>query len=146
MRELEISGIRKMFEMAGKDAINFGIGEPDFQPPDFVIEAYARAMREGKNNYGPSSGIPELRAAIAAHQQRFHGIELDPDGEVLVTTGATEAIAAALLALCESGDEVDATLDEQVADVQRDLDESFDEVERSFRAELDRRLPEQAAP
>ena len=58
-------------------------------------------MRGGVNQYPPGPGIPELRAAIAAHQRRFYGIELDPDGEVLVTTGATEAIAAALLALCE---------------------------------------------
>ncbi len=64
------------------------------------------ALRGGHNQYPPGPGIPALRAAIAAHQRRFHGIELDPDGEVLVTTGATEAIAAALLALCEPGDEV----------------------------------------
>jgi N-succinyldiaminopimelate aminotransferase len=77
-------------------AINLGQGFP----------AAARAMREGRNQYPPGPGIPELRGAIAAHQRRFYGIELDPDGEVLVTTGATEAIAAALLALCEPGDEV----------------------------------------
>jgi N-succinyldiaminopimelate aminotransferase len=71
-----------------------------------MIEAAAQAMREGRNQYPPGPGIPELRAAIAEHQRRFYGIELDPDGEVLVTTGATEAIAAALLALCEPGDEV----------------------------------------
>ena len=63
-------------------------------------------MRGGHNQYPPGPGIPALRAAIAAHQRRFYGIEVDPDGEVLVTTGATEAIAAALLALCEPGDEV----------------------------------------
>ncbi len=104
MRELEISGIRKMFELAGKDAINFGIGEPDFQPPDFVVEAYARAMREGKNNYGPSSGIPELRAAIAEKERaRLPGI--DP-GQVIVTTGSTSGLYAALASYINPGDEV----------------------------------------
>jgi N-succinyldiaminopimelate aminotransferase len=87
-------------------AINLGQGFPDTDGPAEVIEAAVRAMRAGANQYPPGPGIPALRAAIAAHQRRFYGIELDPDGEVLVTTGATEAIAAALLALCEPGDEV----------------------------------------
>jgi N-succinyldiaminopimelate aminotransferase len=87
-------------------AINLGQGFPDTDGPPEVIEAAVSAMRAGHNQYPPGPGIPELRAAIAAHQRRFRGIELDPDGEVLVTTGATEAIAAALLALCEPGDEV----------------------------------------
>src|SRR5215218_9129989 len=87
-------------------AINLGQGFPDSDGPAEVIEAAVEAMRGGHNQYPPGPGIPALRAAIAAHQRRFHGIELDPDGELLVTTGATEAIAAALLALCEAGDEV----------------------------------------
>jgi N-succinyldiaminopimelate aminotransferase len=87
-------------------AINLGQGFPDTDGPPEVIEAAARALREGHNQYPPGPGIPELRAAIAEHQRRFYGIELDPDGEILVTTGATEAIAAALLGLCEAGDEV----------------------------------------
>ncbi len=87
-------------------AINLGQGFPDTDGPAAVIEAAVAALRAGHNQYPPGPGIPELRAAVAAHQRRFHGIELDPDGEVLVTTGATEAIAAALLALCEPGDEV----------------------------------------
>jgi N-succinyldiaminopimelate aminotransferase len=87
-------------------AINLGQGFPDTDGPAEVLEAAVDAMREGRNQYPPGPGIQALRAAIAAHQRRFHGIELDPDGEVLVTTGATEAIAAALLALCEPGDEV----------------------------------------
>jgi N-succinyldiaminopimelate aminotransferase len=88
-------------------AINLGQGFPDTDGPPEVLEAAVEAMRAGVNQYPPGPGIPELRAAIAAHQRRFHGIELDPEGgEVLVTTGATEAIAAALLALCEPGDEV----------------------------------------
>ena len=87
-------------------SINLGQGFPDTDGPPEVIEAAVAALRSGVNQYPPGPGIPELRAAIAAHQRRFHGIELDPDGEVLVTTGATEGIAAALLALCEPGDEV----------------------------------------
>ena len=87
-------------------AINLGQGFPDTDGPPEVLEAAVEAMRAGVNQYPPGPGTPELRAAIAAHQRRFRGIELDPDGEVLVTTGATEAIAAALLALCEPGDEV----------------------------------------
>ena len=87
-------------------AINLGQGFPDTDGPEEVREAAVAALRGGHNQYPPGPGIPALRAAIAAHQRRFYGIELDPDGEVLVTTGATEAIAAALLALCEPGDEV----------------------------------------
>jgi N-succinyldiaminopimelate aminotransferase len=88
-------------------AINLGQGFPDTDGPPEVLEAAVAAMRAGVNQYPPGPGIPELRAAIADHQRRFHGIELDPEGgEVLVTTGATEGIAAALLALCEPGDEV----------------------------------------
>jgi N-succinyldiaminopimelate aminotransferase len=87
-------------------AINLGQGFPDTDGPPAVIEAAIEAMRAGQNQYPPGPGIPPLRRAIAEHQRRFYGIALDPDGEVLVTTGATEAIAAALLALCEPGDEV----------------------------------------
>jgi N-succinyldiaminopimelate aminotransferase len=87
-------------------AINLGQGFPDTDGPREIVEAAVEAMRSGQNQYPPGPGIHALREAIAAHQRRFYGIELDPDGEVLVTTGATEAIAAALLALCEPGDEV----------------------------------------
>src|SRR5919107_2664391 len=87
-------------------AINLGQGFPDTDGPAEVLEAAVDAMRDGVNQYPPGPGIPALREAIAAHQKRFRGIELDPDGEVLVTTGATEAIAATLLALCDPGDEV----------------------------------------
>jgi N-succinyldiaminopimelate aminotransferase len=87
-------------------SINLGQGFPDTDGPSEVVEAAIRAIREGRNQYPPGPGIPELRAAIAAHQERFYGIDLDPDTEVLVTAGATEAITAAILALCETGDEV----------------------------------------
>ena len=87
-------------------SINLGQGFPDTDGPDVVKQAAIDAIRAGHNQYPPGIGIPELAAAIAAHQQRFYGLEFDADTEVLVTAGATEAIAAALLALCEPGDEV----------------------------------------
>jgi N-succinyldiaminopimelate aminotransferase len=87
-------------------AINLGQGFPDTDGPSEVAEAAVAAIRDGRNQYPPGPGIPELRQAIALHQKRFWGLDVDPDSEVLVTAGATEAIAAALLALCETGDEV----------------------------------------
>ncbi|MFJ8073682.1 pyridoxal phosphate-dependent aminotransferase [Streptomyces sp. NPDC096176] len=88
-------------------SINLGQGFPDTDGPEEVREAAVRALRDGRGNqYPPGPGVPELRSAIAEHQLRFHGLRHDPDTEVLVTAGATEAIAAALLALVEPGDEV----------------------------------------
>lgn len=88
-------------------AINLGQGFPDTDGPEEVREAAVRALRDGLGNqYPPGPGVPELRTAIAAHQQRRYGLSCDPDTEVLVTAGATEAIAASLLALVEPGDEV----------------------------------------
>ncbi|MER5859563.1 pyridoxal phosphate-dependent aminotransferase [Streptomyces sp900105245] len=88
-------------------SINLGQGFPDTDGPEEVREAAVRALRDGRGNqYPPGPGIPELRSAIAAHQLRRYGLAYDPDTEVLVTAGATEAIAAALLALLEPGDEV----------------------------------------
>lgn len=88
-------------------AINLGQGFPDTDGPEEIREAAVRALRDGRGNqYPPGPGVPELRTAIAAHQQRRYGLAYDPDTEVLVTAGATEAIAATLLALLEPGDEV----------------------------------------
>ncbi|MEV7924399.1 pyridoxal phosphate-dependent aminotransferase [Kitasatospora sp. NPDC088779] len=88
-------------------SINLGQGFPDTDGPASVARAAADAVLNGRGNqYPPGPGIPELRQAIAEHQQRFHGLGYDPDTEVLVTAGATEAIAATLLALLEPGDEV----------------------------------------
>jgi N-succinyldiaminopimelate aminotransferase len=87
-------------------AINLGQGFPDTDGPREVSEAAVEAIRSGHNQYPPGIGIPALRAAISAHQQRFYGLDFDPDTEVLVTAGATEAITASILALCEPGDEV----------------------------------------
>ncbi|WP_316522400.1 pyridoxal phosphate-dependent aminotransferase [Kitasatospora brasiliensis] len=88
-------------------SINLGQGFPDTDGPREIAEAAADAVLNGRGNqYPPGPGIPELRTAVAEHQQRFHGLTYDPDTEVLVTAGATEAIAATLLALLEPGDEV----------------------------------------
>src|SRR5580698_1990448 len=88
-------------------SVNLGQGFPDTDGPAEVAQAAADAVLSGRGNqYPPGPGIPELRTAIAAHQKRFYGIDLDPATEILVTAGATEAIAAALLALLEPGDEV----------------------------------------
>ncbi len=88
------------------DSANLGQGFPDEDGPEWIRELAVEAIRAGANQYPPGSGIPSLRKAIAEHQLRHYGISLDPDTEVLVTTGATEAIAAALIALTGPGDEV----------------------------------------
>jgi N-succinyldiaminopimelate aminotransferase len=88
------------------DAVNLGQGFPDEDPPDAVVAAAVDALHAGHHQYAPGPGVPPLRQAIADHQRRFHGLVVDPDDEVSVTFGATEAIAATLLALCEVGDEV----------------------------------------
>ncbi|HEY5134156.1 MAG TPA: pyridoxal phosphate-dependent aminotransferase [Candidatus Nanopelagicales bacterium] len=88
-------------------SVNLGQGFPDTDGPDVVKESAIRAIREGRGNqYPPAHGIPELRRAIAEHQRRLYGIEIDAMTDVVVATGASEAIAAAVLALVEDGDEV----------------------------------------
>jgi N-succinyldiaminopimelate aminotransferase len=87
-------------------SINLGQGFPDYPGPPEVLDVARAAIGTGADQYPPGPGTAELRTAIAEHQQRFSGLSYDPDGEVLVTAGATEAIAAAMLALLEPGDEV----------------------------------------
>jgi len=87
-------------------SVNLGQGFPDTDGPPEMLAAAAAALGSGANQYPPLPGIPALRAAIVAHEQRFWGLERDPDTEVVVTAGATEAIAASILGLCEPGDEV----------------------------------------
>jgi N-succinyldiaminopimelate aminotransferase len=96
-----------MSELAtATSSVNLGQGFPDTDGPAELKEIAAQAIRYGDNQYPPSAGIPELRRAVAAHQRAWYDLDLDPGSEVLVTVGATEAIAATLLALCEPGDEV----------------------------------------
>jgi N-succinyldiaminopimelate aminotransferase len=87
-------------------SINLGQGFPDTDGPPEVAEAAIAAIRAGHNQYPPGAGLPALRQAIADHQRRCYGLDHDPDTEVVVTMGATEAIAAAVIGLCEPGDEV----------------------------------------
>lgn len=91
---------------AATGAINLGQGFPDQDGPVEVLDAAIDAIRRGVNQYPPGRGAPELREAIAEHQAHWYGLTVDPDREVLVTAGATEALAATLLALVEPGDEV----------------------------------------
>jgi N-succinyldiaminopimelate aminotransferase len=97
----------EMSELAlSTGAINLGQGFPDTDGPAVMLDAAVHAITSGRNQYPPGIGVPELRIAIAEHQSRFYGLLVDPDREVLVTAGATEAIAAVILGLCEPGDEV----------------------------------------
>jgi N-succinyldiaminopimelate aminotransferase len=92
---------------AATGSVNLGQGFPDTDGPREIAQAAADAILDGRGNqYPPGPGVPELRQAITEHQQRFYGLAFDPDTDVLVTAGATEAVAAALLALVEPGDEV----------------------------------------
>lgn len=87
-------------------AVNLGQGFPDTDGPRAMLDAAKAAIDAGRNQYPPGPGVPELLEAIAEHQSRFYGLTFDASSEVLVTVGATEAIAATILALCEPGDEV----------------------------------------
>src|ERR671916_3027101 len=87
-------------------AVNLGQGFPDDPGPEDVRRKAAEAVVSGWNQYPPMMGLPELRQAIAAHYRHWQGLHIDPDNEVMVTSGATEALAGALLALLEPGDEV----------------------------------------
>jgi N-succinyldiaminopimelate aminotransferase len=103
------------------NSVNLGQGFPDVDGPSDIAKAAAEAIVTGKGNqYPPPTGIPELRSAVTRHQRHFYGLDYDQDTEVLITAGATEAIAAAILALVEPGDEVIALepyYDSYVADI-----------------------------
>ena len=97
----------EMSELAARhDAVNLGQGFPDTPGPEPVVASAIAALRAGHHQYPPVPGLPELRRAVADHQRTWYGIDLDPAREVVVTTGASEALAAALLALTGPGDEV----------------------------------------
>ncbi|MEY2966489.1 MAG: hypothetical protein RLY50_539 [Actinomycetota bacterium] len=87
-------------------SVNLGQGFPDYDAPGNLLECARREIAVGRNQYPPGTGTPELRTAVTRHQRRFWGLEVDPDSEVLITMGATEAIAGALLGILEEGDEV----------------------------------------
>jgi N-succinyldiaminopimelate aminotransferase len=107
MREFETSIFAEMTGLAmSTGSINLGQGFPDYDGPQAVLDAAAEAIRGGHNQYPPSVGILPLREAIAAHEKKYYDLDYDPSSEIVVTTGATEGLAAALLALTETGDEV----------------------------------------
>jgi N-succinyldiaminopimelate aminotransferase len=87
-------------------AVNLGQGFPDVDGPDAMLEVAVQGLRSGLNQYPPGHGRPELLAAISAHQRAYYGLDYDPVDEILVTVGATEAVSATILGLCEPGDEV----------------------------------------
>jgi len=106
LRPLKPSGIRRMFDSLKKfpDAISLTLGEPDFSPPRHVLEALVEAKE--KSHYTPNLGIPQLRAALADKAKRDYGLTYDPDTEIIVTAGGTQALFLALFALVNPGDEV----------------------------------------
>ena len=103
--QMQTSVFERMSGLAAKHgAVNLGQGFPDFGWPEEILHAAVRALKEGSNQYAPSRGLPALRQAVAAHYGRHHGLELTAD-QVCVTSGATEALAAAILAVLSPGDE-----------------------------------------
>jgi N-succinyldiaminopimelate aminotransferase len=107
MREFGTTIFAEMSALAvATGSVNLGQGFPDSDGPAELLDSAVLGILSGENQYPPGPGRPELRLAIAEHQRRFYGLGVDPETEVLVTAGATEAIASAVLALCEPGDEV----------------------------------------
>ena len=104
--QMETSVFERMSLAAAKHgAVNLGQGFPDFGWPDEILLAAAKAVTEGSNQYAPSRGLPALREAVAAHYGRHQGLDLTADN-ICVTSGATEALAAAIFAAVSPGDEV----------------------------------------
>lgn len=102
------SGIRRFFDIAATmdDVISLGIGEPDFTTPEPVIKAGIQSLERGETKYTSNSGILELRQALSAHLQRLYGVSYDPESELLITVGVSEALYLALTATIDPGDEV----------------------------------------
>jgi aspartate aminotransferase len=105
MAGIEISGIRKIFEAAGPDSINLGLGQPDFDTPQHIKDAAIRAIQDGKTGYTTNNGLPELRAAISKKFKNENGVKYHPD-QLIVTAGASEALHIVMQALLNSGDRV----------------------------------------
>jgi aspartate aminotransferase len=102
---IDLSGIRKLFDAGGPDAINLGIGQPDFDTPVHIKEAAIMAIREGHTGYTPNAGIPELREAIAEKLRRENNLSFTQE-QILVTAGGSEALHLVMQALVEPGDRV----------------------------------------
>ena len=107
MREFGTTIFAEMSALAvTTGAVNLGQGFPDTDGPAAMLDLAAEGIHAGLNQYPPGTGVPELREAIAAHQKRCYDLSFDPDSEILVTVGATEAVSASILALAGPGDEV----------------------------------------
>ncbi|MGB1697736.1 MAG: pyridoxal phosphate-dependent aminotransferase [Thermoplasmatota archaeon] len=102
---VEMSGIRKMFDLAGEDSVNMGLGEPDYNPAPHIIDALETAARSGKNGYGPSLGIPELRESIANRVNNYRDSHVSAEN-VIVTSSATQGLMAINQTFVDHGDEV----------------------------------------
>ncbi len=102
------SGIRKFFDIAAtmKDVISLGIGEPDFVTPEPILNAGIASLQRGETGYTSNAGLRELREALSAHLERLYGVSYDPEEELLITVGVSEALYLALTALIDPGDEV----------------------------------------
>ncbi|MFZ6021478.1 MAG: pyridoxal phosphate-dependent aminotransferase [Chloroflexota bacterium] len=105
---LKPSGIRRFFDIAAtmQDVISLGIGEPDFDTPRPVVEAGIRSLQQGRTHYTSNAGTLELRRALTANLERLYGVQYDPDGEVVITVGGSEALYLTATALLDPGDEV----------------------------------------
>ena len=108
VQALPASGIRRFFDIIASmdDCISLGVGEPDFTTPQAFSDAAFRAVRDGHTSYTSNYGIMDLRKAIAAHLERLYGVRYDPTNEIVVTTGVSEALLLATLAILDNGDEV----------------------------------------
>src|SRR5258705_3047798 len=106
--QLPPSGIRRCFDIAATmpDVISLGIGEPDFVTPDSIRMAGIRSIEAGKTAYTSNSGLLELRVALSEHLERLYGVRYDPETELLITVGVSEALQNAMLATIDPGDEV----------------------------------------
>jgi aminotransferase len=106
--ELKPSGIRKFFDIVAtmQDVISLGIGEPDFCTPDHIIQAGIRSLQDGDTHYTSNAGRFELRQALAAHLERLHGVRYNPETEIVVTVGVSEALYLSMTALLNPGEEI----------------------------------------
>ncbi|MBE2197107.1 MAG: aminotransferase class I/II-fold pyridoxal phosphate-dependent enzyme [Anaerolinea sp.] len=102
------SGIRKFFDIVAtmKDVISLGIGEPDFVTPDPILRAGIASLEKGQTGYTSNSGTIELRRALSQHLNRLYGVQYDPELEILITVGVSEAVYLAMTAVLDPGDEV----------------------------------------
>jgi aminotransferase len=108
VRAVPPSGIRRFFDVIATmpDVISLGVGEPDFTTPPQIVEEGVRSLRSGRTHYTSNYGTLELRRALSAHLERLYGLRYEPESEICITVGASEALAVTMAALVDPGDEV----------------------------------------